>query len=29
MTTGRLFEGADWDFHTLQRITDACEDVAM
>src|SRR5207245_328948 len=22
------FEGADWDFHTLQRITDACEEVA-
>ncbi|MBR0776435.1 SpoVR family protein [Bradyrhizobium diazoefficiens] len=27
--TERLFEGADWDFHTLQRITDACEEVAM
>ena len=26
--TERLFEGADWDFHTLQRITDACEEVA-
>jgi stage V sporulation protein R len=27
--TERLFEGADWDFHTLQRITDACEAVAL
>ncbi len=24
----RLFEGADWDFQTLQRIHDACEEVA-
>lgn len=23
-----LFTGADWDFHTLQRICDACEQVA-
>jgi stage V sporulation protein R len=23
-----LFQGADWDFHTLQRICDACEEVA-
>src|SRR5512133_2153067 len=23
-----LFEGADWDFRTLQRICDACEEVA-
>jgi spore cortex formation protein SpoVR/YcgB (stage V sporulation) len=23
-----LFRGADWDFHTLQRICDACEQVA-
>ena len=23
-----LFRGADWDFHTLQRICDACERVA-
>lgn len=23
-----LFKGADWDFHTLQRICDACEQVA-
>ncbi len=23
-----LFQGADWDFHTLQRICDACEHVA-
>ncbi|MDB5652963.1 MAG: SpoVR family protein [Tardiphaga sp.] len=27
-TTDRLFEGADWDFATLQRIHDACEDIA-
>ena len=26
--TERLFDGADWDFATLQRIHDACEDVA-
>src|SRR5246500_4427279 len=25
----KLFNGADWDFHTLQRITDACEEVAL
>src|SRR5450631_524366 len=25
----RLFEGADWDFRTLQRIHDACEQVAQ
>ena len=25
----RLFEGADWDFRTLQRIHDACEDIAL
>src|SRR5881628_472382 len=24
-----LFEGADWDFRTLQRIHDACEGVAL
>ena len=24
-----LFEGADWDFTTLQRIHDACEDIAL
>ena len=24
----RLFEGADWDFATLQRIHDACEEIA-
>jgi spore cortex formation protein SpoVR/YcgB (stage V sporulation) len=23
-----LFQGADWDFHTLQRVCDACEQVA-
>lgn len=27
-TSERLFEGADWDFHTLQRIHDACEEIA-
>src|ERR1700678_3261115 len=27
-TAERLFEGADWDFSTLQRIHDACEEVA-
>ena len=25
---GRLFEGADWDFRTLQGIHDACEEIA-
>ncbi|MBR0752268.1 SpoVR family protein [Bradyrhizobium jicamae] len=25
---GLLFEGADWDFHTLQRVHDACEEIA-
>ena len=25
---GRLFDGADWDFSTIQRIHDACEDIA-
>ncbi len=25
----RLFEGADWDFRTIQRIHDACEDIAL
>ncbi len=24
----RLYEGADWDFSTLQRIHDACEEIA-
>ncbi|EJB07637.1 hypothetical protein Rleg9DRAFT_6655 [Rhizobium leguminosarum bv. trifolii WSM597] len=24
-----LFEGADWDFSTLQRIHDACEEIAL
>jgi spore cortex formation protein SpoVR/YcgB (stage V sporulation) len=28
MTGERLFEGADWDFATLQRIHDACETIA-
>jgi spore cortex formation protein SpoVR/YcgB (stage V sporulation) len=28
MTGERLFQGADWDFLTLQRITDACEGIA-
>jgi spore cortex formation protein SpoVR/YcgB (stage V sporulation) len=27
-TAERLFEGADWDFRTLQRIHDACEHIA-
>jgi spore cortex formation protein SpoVR/YcgB (stage V sporulation) len=27
-TAARLFEGADWDFSTLQRIHDACEEIA-
>ncbi|MGM4889116.1 SpoVR family protein [Tardiphaga sp. 20_F10_N6_6] len=26
--TDRLYEGADWDFTTLQRIHDACEEIA-
>jgi stage V sporulation protein R len=25
----RLYSGADWDFPTLQRISDACEDIAV
>jgi stage V sporulation protein R len=25
---GYLFEGADWDFAKLQRIYDACEEIA-
>src|SRR5215216_4994929 len=24
-----LFDGADWDFRTLQRIHDACEEIAL
>jgi stage V sporulation protein R len=27
-TLGRLFEGPDWSFGTLQRIHDACEEIA-
>src|SRR6201992_4103426 len=27
-STERLFEGADWDFAQLQRIHDACEEIA-
>jgi stage V sporulation protein R len=27
-TADRLFEGAEWDFPTLQRIHDACEEIA-
>ena len=27
-TAERLFQGADWDFLTLQRIHDACEGIA-
>ncbi len=29
MSGPRLFEGADWDFETLQRIYEACEKVAL
>ena len=25
----RLFDGADWDFSTIQRIHDACERIAI
>src|ERR1700738_3367600 len=28
-TTERLFEGAEWDFPKLQRIHDACEEIAL
>jgi stage V sporulation protein R len=28
-TAERLFEGVDWDFPTLQRIHDACEEIAQ
>ncbi|MGO4711728.1 SpoVR family protein [Bradyrhizobium sp. 2TAF24] len=28
-TGSLLFRGADWDFQTLQRIHDACEDIAL
>jgi stage V sporulation protein R len=28
-TAERLFEGADWNFQTLQRIHDACEEIAL
>jgi stage V sporulation protein R len=27
-SAGRLFQGADWNFATLQRILDACEEIA-
>jgi spore cortex formation protein SpoVR/YcgB (stage V sporulation) len=27
-TAGYLFEGADWNFEKLQRIHDACEEIA-
>ena len=27
-TAARLFEGAEWDFAKLQRIHDACEEIA-
>ncbi|MFL6818507.1 MAG: SpoVR family protein [Bradyrhizobium sp.] len=27
-TTERLFEGADWNFETLQRVHDACAEIA-
>jgi stage V sporulation protein R len=29
VATGRLFDGADWDFSTLRRIHDACEEIAL
>jgi spore cortex formation protein SpoVR/YcgB (stage V sporulation) len=30
MSSGKLlFEGADWDFQTLQRIHDACQEIAV
>jgi stage V sporulation protein R len=28
-TMERLYEGADWDFPLLQRLHDACEEVAL
>jgi stage V sporulation protein R len=28
-TMARLFDGADWDFSSLQRIHDACQDIAV
>src|SRR5271155_717220 len=28
MTSERLYEGADWDFRLLQRINDACQEIA-
>jgi spore cortex formation protein SpoVR/YcgB (stage V sporulation) len=28
VNAGRLFDGPDWDFTTLQRIHDACEEIA-
>jgi len=28
-TRERLFEGADWNFATIQRIHDACEEIAL
>jgi len=28
-STRRLYEGADWDFATLRRIHDACEEIAL
>jgi len=27
-TSGRLFEGPDWSFDTLQRVHDACDEIA-
>ncbi len=27
--TGRLYRGADWDFSILQRVHDACEEIAL
>jgi stage V sporulation protein R len=28
-TAERLFEGVDWDFRTLQRVSGACEEIAV
>jgi len=29
MSAGRLFQSADWDFSIIQRIHDACDDIAQ
>jgi hypothetical protein len=28
-SSGRLYRGADWDFSILQRVHDACEEIAL